>query len=305
MAYYVGFDIGGTAVKYGLVNETGEILEKGSFVTTPNDGEQLIANMAKQVAAYQEKYAILSVGVSVPGIVRKDGYMITAGAVTSFFAINLKTVCEAAFQLPVIVQNDANCVALAEQWIGNAQGVENYIVISLGTAVGCGIVINNAIYQGAHGVAGEVGWTMQQPLDYTQDLEAGSWNFTSGVVLGLYNRYQQATGKEVTDARVILDLVRQGDEMATKVMDRYYEDVAKGLLNLVCAFDPEVILLGGGISANDEFLGCLSERIDKIKQHHKSLNHLAGVTVAEIKPCLLRNDAGLIGAVYQAKQIVG
>ena len=148
MAYYVGFDIGGTTVKYGLVNETGEILEKGSFVTTPNDGEQLIANMAKQVAAYQEKYAILSVGVSVPGIVRKDGYMINAGAVTSFFAINLKTVCEAAFQLPVIVQNDANCVALAEQWIGNAQGVENYIVISLGTAVGCGIVINNAIYQG-------------------------------------------------------------------------------------------------------------------------------------------------------------
>ena len=58
MAYYVGFDIGGTTVKYGLVNETGEILEKGSFVTTPNDGEQLIANMAKQVAAYQEKYAI-------------------------------------------------------------------------------------------------------------------------------------------------------------------------------------------------------------------------------------------------------
>lgn len=305
MTYYVGFDIGGTAVKYGLVNETGEIIEKGSFATTPNDGELLIANMAKQVAAYQKKYAILSVGVSVPGIVRKDGYMISAGAVTAFFDINLKTVCETAFQLPVVVQNDANCAAMAEQWIGNAQGVENYIVISLGTAVGCGIIINNAIYQGAHGAAGEVGWTMQQPLDYTHDLEAGSWNFTSGVVLGLYNRYQQATGKEVTDARVILELVRQGDEMATKVMDRYYEDVAKGLLNLVCAFDPEVILLGGGISANDEFLGHLSERIDKIKQHHKSLNHLTGVTVAEIKPCLLRNDAGLIGAVYQAKQIVG
>ncbi|MFZ1355312.1 MAG: ROK family protein, partial [Lactococcus raffinolactis] len=98
--------------------------------------------------------------------------------------------------------------------------------------------------------------------------------------------------------------VRQGDAQASKVMDRYYEDVAKGLLNLVCAFDPEVILLGGGISANDEFLCHLSERVDKIKQHHKSLNHLTGVTVADIKPCLLRNDAGLIGAVYQAKQIV-
>lgn len=304
MTHYVGFDIGGTSVKYGLVNEAGEILEKGSFVTTPDDGELMIANMAKQVKTYQEKQDILSVGVSVPGIVRKDGYMVTAGAITAFFDINLKEVCEAAFQLPVVVQNDANCAAIAEQWIGNAQGVSDYIVIALGTAVGCGIIINNAVYQGAHGAAGEIGWTMQQPLDYSQDLEAGSWNFTSGVVLGLYNRYQQATGKEVTDARVILDLVRQGDAQASKVMDRYYEDVAKGLLNLVCAFDPEVILLGGGISANDEFLCRLSERVDKIKQHHKSLNHLTGVTVADIKPCLLRNDAGLIGAVYQAKQIV-
>ncbi|GAB2022539.1 ROK family protein [Pseudolactococcus yaeyamensis] len=303
MTHYVGFDIGGTSVKYGLVDENGEILEKGSFVTTPDDGELMLTNMTKQVKRYQEKHTILSVGVSVPGIVRKDGYMVTAGAITAFFDMNLKEACETAFQLPVVIKNDANCVAIAEQWIGNVQGIENYIVISLGTAVGCGIIINNAIYQGAHGAAGEIGWTMQQPLDYTQDLEAGSWNFTSGVVLGLYHRYQEATGEEVTDARVILDLVRQGDELATKVMDRYYEDVAKGLLNLVCAFDPEVILLGGGISANDEFLGHLSDRIDKIKQHHQSLNRLTGVTVADVKPCLLRNDAGLIGAVYQAKQI--
>jgi beta-glucoside kinase len=90
MTHYVGFDIGGTSVKYGLVNAAGEILEKGAFVTTPDDGEQMIANMAKQVKAYQEKQDILSVGVSVPGIVRKDGYMVTAGAITSFFDINLK-----------------------------------------------------------------------------------------------------------------------------------------------------------------------------------------------------------------------
>ncbi|MFZ2769444.1 MAG: ROK family protein, partial [Lactococcus raffinolactis] len=162
MTHYVGFDIGGTSVKYGLVNEAGEILEKGSFVTTPDDGELMIANMAKQVKTYQEKQDILSVGVSVPGIVRKDGYMVTAGAITAFFDINLKEVCEAAFQLPVVVQNDANCAAIAEQWIGNAQGVSDYIVIALGTAVGCGIIINDAVYQGAHGAAGEIGWTMQQ-----------------------------------------------------------------------------------------------------------------------------------------------
>lgn len=304
MTAFVGFDIGGTSVKYGLVDEKGQILEKGSFETTPEDGEQLLAKMTQQVKTYQANQEILSVGVSVPGIVRKDGYMVTAGAIHAFQELNLKEKCEAAFGLPVVVQNDANCAAIAEQWIGNAKGIENYVVIVLGTAVGCGIIINNAVYQGAHGAAGEIGWTMQGPLDFSQDLEAGSWNFTSGVVLGLYQLYQRVTGQEVTDARVILDLAKQGDPQANQVLNQYLDDVAKGLLNLVCAFDPEVILLGGGISANDAFLNLLSERLEKIKAHHKSLHFLTGVTVADVKPCALRNDAGLIGAVYQAKQLV-
>ncbi|MCJ1970420.1 ROK family protein [Lactococcus carnosus] len=303
MTYYIGFDIGGTSIKYGLVDEQGEIIEKGLFPSTPDDGELLLKNMASQVATYQAKYPIERIGISVPGIVRKDGYMVTAGAIKPFYKVNLKEKCEAAFHLPVVLENDANCAAIAEQWLGNAQGIENYIVVVLGTAVGCGIIINGKVYQGAHGAAGEIGWSMQGPLDYTHDLEDDSWNFTSGVILGLYNRYYQATGQKISDARLILDLVRQGDVLATKVVDQYYEDVAKGLLNLICVFDPEVLLLGGGISANQEFLDKLTDRIEKIKRHHRSMNQLKNDTIADIKPCFLRNDAGLIGAVYQAKQM--
>ena len=303
MTYYIGFDIGGTAVKYGVVDAQGKIIEKGLFPSTPDDGEQIIANMTKQVASFQETYDIERVGISVPGIVRKDGYMVTAGAIKPFYKVNLKEKCEAAFHLPVVLENDANCAAIAEQWLGNAQGVENYIVIVLGTAVGCGIIINGKVYQGAHGAAGEIGWSMQGPLDYTHDLEDDSWNFTSGVILGLYNRYHQATGQVMTDARDIMTLARQGDAIANKVLDQYYEDVAKGLLNLICVFDPEVVLLGGGISANQEFLDNLTDKIEKIKRHHRSINQLKNETIAGIKPCLLRNDAGLIGAVYQAKQM--
>ena len=303
MTYYIGFDIGGTSIKYGLVSDSGELIEKGLFPSTPNDGEQIIANMTKQVTRFQESYHIESVGISMPGIVRKDGYMVAAGAIKPFYKVNLKEKCEAAFHLPVVLENDANCVAIAEQWLGNAQGIENYVVVTLGTAVGCGIIINGKIYHGAHGAAGEIGWSMQGSLDYTHDLEEDSWNFTSGVILGLYNRYYQATGQEISDARLILDLVRKGDALATKVMDQYYEDVAKGLVNLICAFDPEVLLIGGGISANQEFLENLTDRFDKIKRHHSSINRLKNETIADIKPCFLRNDAGLIGAVYQAKKM--
>lgn len=301
--YYIGFDIGGTAIKYGVVDQDGKVLDKGAFPTLINDADMMINQMTAQVKQFQASYEIQGVGVSIPGIVRRDGYMITAGSILSLYQMNLKTRLASEFGLPVTLENDANCVAIAEQWIGNAQAVENYIVVTLGTAVGCGIIINNQIYQGAHGAAGEAGWSMQYKLDYTHDLEDDSWNFTSGVVAGLYSRYQKASGQTITDARVLLDLVRQDDEIARQVMDQYYDDVAKGLLNLICIFDPEVLLIGGGISANQEFLTALSHRLDKIKQHHRSLKRLSDNTIAQVKPCLLQNDAGLIGAVYQAIKV--
>lgn len=183
-------------------------------------------------------------------------------------------------------------------WYKLADG-KTYIVVTLGTAVGCGIVINNQIYKGAHGAAGEAGWSMQESLDYTQDLEDNSWNFTSGVIVGLCRHYQHESGKTISDARMILDLASHGDEIAGRVLDQYYDDVAKGLLNLICVFDPEVLLIGGGISANQSFLRHLSHRLDKIKLHHRSLNRLSNDTIAQVQPCLLKNDAGLIGAVYQ------
>lgn len=300
MKHYIGFDIGGTQVKYGLVNEIGQLIKKGTFDTMVNDSELMINNMNKVVEEYKKTAPIIAVGISVPGIVQKNGYLLTAGAIISFYHINLKEKCEQIFKLPVVVQNDANCVAFAEQWLGNAKGIENYIVVTLGTAVGCGIVINNRVYQGSHGAAGEFGWSMQQALDYSHDLEEDSWNFTSGVVLGLYNQYEKMTGSWLPDAKQILNLARQGNQIAIQSMSQYYEDVAKGLLNLICAFDPEVLLLGGGISANQEFLANLEATMVNIKRHHKTLNALSEITIAELKPCLLRNDAGVLGAVYQA-----
>lgn len=298
--YYIGFDIGGTTIKYGVVDDKGTIFDKGMLPTILDDADKLINQMAKQVAQFQDKYEIQGVGVSIPGIVRRDGYMTTAGSISSLYHINLKTRLESEFCLPVTLENDANCVAIAEQWIGHAKGIENYIVVTLGTAVGCGIIINNQLYQGAHGAAGEAGWSMQERLDYTQDLEDNSWNFTSGVVVGLYRHYQKESGKAISDARVLLDLARQGDAIAVRVMDQYYDHVAKGLLNLICVFDPEVVLLGGGISGNQEFLEHLSHRLAKIKRRHRSFNRLPKDVIAQVNPCFLQNDAGLIGAVYQA-----
>ena len=297
------FDIGGSSTKWSIIDEVGEFNESGKF-SCPNTAEEFFSELIKITNEMKVKYDVKGIAISAPGAV--DGETGLIGGVTAIPYIhgpNFKEILKEGTGLNAELENDANCAAIAEQWLGNAQGIENYIVVVLGTAVGCGIIINGKVYQGAHGAAGEIGWSMQGPLDYTHDLEDDSWNFTSGVILGLYNRYYQATGQKISDARLILDLVRQGDVLATKVVDQYYEDVAKGLLNLICVFDPEVLLLGGGISANQEFLDKLTDRIEKIKRHHRSMNQLKNDTIADIKPCFLRNDAGLIGAVYQAKQM--
>src|SRR5574337_44406 len=126
MTYYIGFDIGGTSIKYGLVSDSGELIEKGLFPSTPNDGEQIIANMTKQVTRFQESYHIESVGISMPGIVRKDGYMVAAGAIKPFYKVNLKEKCEAAFHLPVVLENDANC-ARSEEHTSELQSPLNLV----------------------------------------------------------------------------------------------------------------------------------------------------------------------------------
>lgn len=304
---YVGFDIGGTNVKYGVLNAQGEILEKG-IIPTKLELEGLLTELTEIASAYQQKHEIEGIGVSAPGIVQKNGLMLTGGAIQALYGVNLKEELETRTGLPVAVENDANAAAIAEHWIGNAIGIDNYLCVVLGTGVGGGIIINGQVYRGAHGMAGEFGYMMTHDLDLSQNIEETSLNWTSAVVGGLYRQYNRAMKQvdpdfvSVHDANVIMTLAREHDEIAERVMNQFYQDIAVGMINLIGCFDPEVILIGGGISANQEFMEKLTATIDDLEAKHASINFLKGKTIAPVKPAKLRNDAGLIGAVYQVKQ---
>lgn len=313
---YVGFDIGGTTVKYGVLDEMGAILEKGAMETNYDLSAFLIELLAIVEDAQQRYEKIDGIGISAPGIIQKDGYMLTAGAIRPFYGANIKVELEKSTGLPVSIENDANAAAIAERWIGNAQGVDNYLCVVLGSGIGGGIVINGEIFRGAHGMAGEFGWSIIDCLPENGDIEEVSWNKRAATVGGFcyqYNLAQKATNEkatEVWDAREIFRRESIGEELAIRIVDQFLTDLSVGMLNLISCFDPEVILFGGGISSNQEFNTRFQKRLDEIKDRHQSIHYLKDQTIAPVLPAKLQNDAGMIGAVYQihrqvtAKQLI-
>ncbi|MDH6364922.1 beta-glucoside kinase [Enterococcus sp. PF1-24] len=306
---YVGFDIGGTTIKYGVVDEVGNILEKSSIATN-YDKTAFYNDLVSIIEDAQQRYTIKGVGISAPGVVQKDGYMLTAGAIRPLYGENFKVVLEARTGLPVTVENDANAVAIAEKWIGNAQDFDNYLCLVLGTGVGGGIVINGQVYRGAHGMAGEFGWTVIKDLPATGDIEEVSVNKKTAVAGGLVKLYNKALqlknpqAERLNDAREIFQLAEAGDVLAEEITRQFYLDLAVCLINLISCFDPEAILLGGGVSSNEIFHRRLQETLVEVESRHESINALRGKTIAPVISTNLKNDAGLIGAVYQIHQLM-
>ncbi|WP_430604789.1 hypothetical protein IGJ66_001822 [Enterococcus sp. DIV0176] len=302
---YVGFDIGGTTVKYGVLDEVGNILEKSAIPTNYQLADFLV-ELDTIVKDAQKRYEkIEGIGISAPGIIQEDGYMLTAGAIRPFYGANIKIELERLTGLPVSIENDANAAAIAEHWIGNAQGLENYLCIVLGTGIGGGIVLNGEVFRGAHGMAGEFGWSIIDHLPAEGDIEEVSWNKRAATVGGLcyqYNLSQKkldAAAPMILDAREIFQREAEGEVLAINIVEQFLTDLSVGMLNLISCFDPELILFGGGISSNEEFNQRFQKRLEEVMNRHESIHYLKNKTIAAVRPAKLQNDAGMIGAVYQ------
>lgn len=306
MQHYIGIDVGGTTIKYGLVDHAGHIQAQGA-VPTPLNKNDFLEQLTKIVTDYQAQTTDLAgIGISMPGIIKNNGFLLTAGAVRSMIGVNLKAEMEQRTNLPTNVENDANAAAIAEHWLGAAQGIDNYLCLVLGTGFGGGAIINNQLYRGAHGMAGEFGWMLTHNLDFTRDLEDASLNKSSAIVGGLCHTYTLAKQQldpefeRVIDARVIFQAAAAGEKLAQMTLDKFYYDLATGILNLIVCYDPEVVLIGGGISANPTFIHDLNAALTDLELRHVSVSEVKDQAIAQIKPAKLMNNAGIIGAVYQA-----
>ena len=312
---YIGVDLGGTGIKAGVVNERGEILSKGS---TPTMKERPYQAIIRDIAALCEDVAkqanvamadIAAIGVGVPGICDPKTGIIP-------FCTNLgwhevPFVAEMGKYLPnrVVVDNDATVAGYAESIAGVSKGTKSSVFITLGTGVGGGIVINGKPYSGVHGIGSEIGHMIIK-MD-GEPCTCGNY--------GCVERYCSATAiirmarelcavhpeSEIVkvcegdlsrvNAKVVFDAAKNGDEIALKVFHRYVKYLGQLVASLVNCIDPEVIVLGGGVSKAGDFL------LDAVRAETRRYVLYKTLPSARIELAKLGPDAGIIGAAMLGK----
>jgi predicted NBD/HSP70 family sugar kinase len=238
----LAFDVGGTWVKYGIVDADGRLLCSDQLATQSEpDGKALLTRLLAVAEPLVARYTPAGVAFSTLGIIDAvDGRLVGAvEAIAGYFGQSPKESFERAFGVPVVVENDGNCVALAEGWTGAAAGVRHYLALTLGTGIGGGIVIDGRLYRGANGAAGEWGYML---------VDGKVWEDHASP-RGLAAAAELARPGCGLDAEGVFAARDRGDAEMAAVVGAWFGLLATGLANLLFAFNPQRVVIGGGITA--------------------------------------------------------
>lgn len=288
---YLALDIGGSAIKYSLMSQKGEFLEKGDTLTPMDSMESLLS----VIVSIHDMYPRVSgIAISMPGVIDMEkGLAYTGGALTYIqdcpFALMVEQVCH----VPVTIGNDAKCAGYAEVGFGALQDVDDAIVLIFGTAIGGCLIKDKKVHQGKHFGAGEVSNLKLEAKDPYNP--SNSWAARNGIYgLSCHVQHQLQTTTNYT-GKEIFAMANEGNQKVIAAIDAFCKDIAIQLFNLQVIFDPEKIAIGGGISAQP----LLMERIKKMVKEvfTNSGNH--PISYPQVVPCKYRNDANLLGAFYQ------
>jgi len=314
MKYGFGVDLGGTTVKIALFDETGLMLAKWEIPTVTTDGgSRILPDIAASIAQFIDQKAIprdavIGVGIGVPGPVDSRG-VVNKCINLGWGVFNIAEELSALLGFPVKAGNDANVAALGEYWKGGGKGCDNMVFVTLGTGVGGGIVVEGKLLHGAHGSGAEIGH-MVLNRDETVPCNCGKYGCVeqycsaTGIVT-LANKALAASDEvtalrtnEVITCKYVFDCAKAGDALALQVLDQYYRYMGEFLGNLCDVVDPDVVVLGGGVSKAGQVL------LDGIRPYFdRYVFHAA--RGARFALASLGNDAGAYGAFKLALDAFG
>lgn len=312
---YMAVDIGGTAVKIGLVDGEGNFISTSEYAVDFDGYETpILSTVIKSCGLFMEEAGIDSnelraIGVSATGSINTvkgtvDG---SAGHIKNWKGSKIGEEMEARFHVPVYVLNDANAAALGEVWLGAARGKRNAVAITIGTGVGGGIIVNSELLLGANGFAGEIGHITIQyggrecPCRNIGCLE----EYASMTALVRRVKQEIAAGNlegisgEKVNGRLIFEEIRKGNQEMARIADEWMDYIAAGIRGFIHIFNPETVIIGGGVSSQQELF------IDKVREKVLKRVHPEFTIGLEIVAAELANKAGMAGAVYYCKQRLG
>ena len=317
MSYTIGIDLGGTTMTAGLVNEDYEIVGKITWATRlprpAEDLEKAMADLCREVAKQNgvDFSEVRYVGIGTPGSVNFTTGFVGYNTNFNYYDWNLGTDLEALLGCKVYVENDANAAAFGEYIAGGAKGYKDAMVITLGTGIGSGIILDGKILRGFNFAAGEMGHTVivkdgrkcncgrhgcweryASARALSEDTKAAMREHRDTIMWDLVKDIDHVNAKTSFDA------MEKGDALAKQVVENWMEYVGCGIANVVNTFEPEVICIGGGVSNQGEtLLGPVRAYVEK------ETHDITTGRVPEIRACVLRNDAGVIGAAALADSI--
>lgn len=315
MSYYCGIDLGGTNIKAGIVDGEGKLLNKISIKTRAERAMEEIIHDMGQLAVDAIKDAglevkdIEAIGIGSPGTPDNDEGLLVYSSNLPFNKAPMRKLIREVVDLPVYIDNDANCAAMAEAVAGAGKGAKDSVTITLGTGVGAGVIINGRIFSGFNQAGSEFGHTVL----VSGGVQCGCGRkgcfeqYASASALArmtreaaeanpdsLLNKVKEQEGE--WNARIAFIAMREGDKVAEQVVDQYTDYLADGLANAINTFMPEVLVVGGGVCGEGDPL--------LIPMREKTMSRPyfgPGVPKTRIELAQMGNDAGIVGAAMMGK----
>ncbi len=291
MKKYVSIDIGGTAIKYGLINESGQILTNSEMKTEAYKGGPSILEKAVNIVEdYIKTINISGVCISTAGMVdvEKGEIFYAAPLIPNYTGTRFKATMEEKFHVPCEVENDVNCAGLAEYISGAAKNSKVALMLTIGTGIGGCAVIDGKVFRGFSGSACEVGYMHMNGSDF-QTLGAAS------ILTRKISEWKNDQEKE-WDGKRIFEEAKAGDELCIHAIDEMVNILGQGIANICYVLNPEVVVLGGGIMAQETYLrGKIERALDQWL--------VPGIrSKTRLEFAQHRNHAGMLGAFYHFKQ---
>ena len=291
--YYICVDIGGTSIKYGVLSEKGEIFIDGTVSTKVTEKENFILSdvkkLVRNILDEYKNYEIKGICISTAGVVNPEkGEIAYAGpTIPKYTGTKIKEELEKEFSISCEVENDVNCAGLGEYWKGAGKGSKSMVCLTIGTGIGGSVILDGKLLNGIGYTAGEIGY-MDVNGSYIQNIASSKY-----LVEKVQKEKEEKEG--ITDAITgvdIFELAKKGDEICIAGIDEIISNLAVGVRNIIYLLNPEVIVIGGGITAQKEYL---EEKIRK-EVNDGMISDMFRKTRIELAQ--QGNQAGLLGALY-------